>query len=158
MVEQRDRIIDEGIGRLADGLRSAKPDATANALADTLIHDVAEVIAADDDIALLVMRFSGIPASVDIELPPDESALAETQPQAAAWMLARGVGDDQAAATLRAVGEAVRGVLAVRRREAARHPAPDRARGRRVRRHRRPVLSRSRSAGPRRVDGSDRSS
>jgi serine phosphatase RsbU (regulator of sigma subunit) len=111
MVEQRDRIIDDGIERLAAELRSAKPDATADALADTLIHDVAEVIAADDDIALLVMRFGGVPASVDIELPPRESALDETRRRLRLWMLARGAAGSQADAALLVVGEAVRAVM-----------------------------------------------
>ncbi len=68
MVERRDRVIDEGIERLSAALRAAHPGLTASALADGLIRDVAAVTDADDDIALLVMRFAAAPTSVDIEL------------------------------------------------------------------------------------------
>ena len=56
--------------------------------------------------------FSGIPASADIELPPQESALAETQRRLRLWMLARGAGESQADEALVAVAEAVHGALA----------------------------------------------
>jgi serine phosphatase RsbU (regulator of sigma subunit) len=111
MVEQRDRVIDEGIGRLSGELRSAGPDMSAGELADRLIRDVAEVIAADDDIALLVMRFHGAPANLDIELAPDLSKLAEAHRRLRLWMLARGASERSCEATRVAVDEAVRSAL-----------------------------------------------
>jgi serine phosphatase RsbU (regulator of sigma subunit) len=56
VIERRDRVIDEGIDRLEEALRSADPGLSADELADKLVREVAEVTAADDDIALLVMR------------------------------------------------------------------------------------------------------
>ena len=76
MIERRDRVIDEGIERLASAFRSADPDPAAEH-ADRLIRDVAEVTAADDDIALLVMRVLDLPAGPEIERPGDLAALAE---------------------------------------------------------------------------------
>ena len=62
VIERRDRVIDEGIERLEDALRSADPDLSADELADKLIREVAEVTGADDDIALLVLRLLAEPA------------------------------------------------------------------------------------------------
>jgi serine/threonine-protein kinase RsbW len=112
MVEQRDQVIDDGIGRLVTELRSAGASVTADTLADTLIRDVAEVIAAADDVALLVMRFADIPREIDMELPPDPAALAETRRRLRLWMLARGVGAERCAETLTAISDAVLAELA----------------------------------------------
>ncbi|HET6172755.1 MAG TPA: SpoIIE family protein phosphatase [Gaiellales bacterium] len=80
VIERRDRVIDEGIERLELVFGSLDPAVPADVLADTLIHEVAEVTAADDDIALLVMRFldlqatSGAPRSsalVDVAQMPE---------------------------------------------------------------------------------------
>ena len=61
MIERRDESIDEGIARLQTALASATASEPAGDLADRLIREVAEVMAADDDIALLVLRFTGRP-------------------------------------------------------------------------------------------------
>ena len=66
--------IDEGIERLERRSARPTPALSADELADTLIRDVAEVTAADDDIALLVMRLlarkhrGGGPASHEAKL------------------------------------------------------------------------------------------
>jgi serine phosphatase RsbU (regulator of sigma subunit) len=62
MIERRDEAIDDGIERLAAALAATPPGETAADLADRLIREVAEVTAADDDVALLVLRFSGASA------------------------------------------------------------------------------------------------
>ncbi len=62
MIERRDQSIDDGIARLAASLGTSPAGETAAALADRLIREVAEVTAADDDVALLVLRFAGLPA------------------------------------------------------------------------------------------------
>jgi serine phosphatase RsbU (regulator of sigma subunit) len=77
VIERRDRVIDEGIERLESAFRSADPALSADALADKLIREVAEVTAADDDIALLVMRVLDLPAGPEIERRGDLAALAE---------------------------------------------------------------------------------
>jgi serine phosphatase RsbU (regulator of sigma subunit) len=78
VIERRDRVIDEGIERLESALRAADPGLSADALADMLIRDVAEVTAADDDIALLVMRVLDLPASPEDERPGDFASIVET--------------------------------------------------------------------------------
>jgi serine phosphatase RsbU (regulator of sigma subunit) len=65
VIERRDRVIDEGIDRLEEALRSADPGLSADELADKLVREVAEVTAADDDIALLVMRLLPLLASAE---------------------------------------------------------------------------------------------
>jgi hypothetical protein len=90
-------------------LRAADPDLSASALADVLIRDVAEVTGADDDIALLVMRFTGVPASAEMELASAEPAAArETRRRLRAWLLARGVDESASDEALRDADEALR--------------------------------------------------
>ena len=67
VIERRDQVIDEGIERLASAFASADPELAAGVLADKLIHEVAEVTAADDDVALVVMRFLGSPIAAGQE-------------------------------------------------------------------------------------------
>jgi hypothetical protein len=63
-------------------LRSADPGLSADELADKLIHEVAEVTAADDDIALIVMRLLPQPAGSEAGGPaPREANLSSTPPQ-----------------------------------------------------------------------------
>ena len=89
-------------------MRAADPGLTASALADGLIRDVAEVTDADDDIALLVMRFAAAPASVDIELVSTEpAAVRETRRRVHAWLLARGVDESARDGALRDIDEAL---------------------------------------------------
>jgi serine phosphatase RsbU (regulator of sigma subunit) len=77
VIERRDRVIDEGIDRLESALRAADPALSADALADKLIREVAEVTAADDDIALLVMRLLGLMEYADRERRSDPAVFAE---------------------------------------------------------------------------------
>jgi serine phosphatase RsbU (regulator of sigma subunit) len=108
MVERRDRVIDEGIERLAEALRAADPGLPASALADALIRDVAEVTDADDDIALLVMRLAAAPASADIELASTEpAAVGETCRRLHAWLVARGIDESARDEALRDIDDAL---------------------------------------------------
>jgi serine phosphatase RsbU (regulator of sigma subunit) len=75
VIERRDRVIDEGIERLAEAFGSADPGLTADELADKLIREVAEVTAADDDIALLVLRLLAEPADAE----PDTCASGDAE-------------------------------------------------------------------------------
>jgi serine phosphatase RsbU (regulator of sigma subunit) len=77
VIERRDQVIDEGIERLESAFASADPSLAAGELADKLIHEVAEVTAADDDVALFVMRFLGSPVAPEKERPADLAALGE---------------------------------------------------------------------------------
>ena len=109
VVERRDQVIDEGIERLAAALSAMDAGTSASELADRLVHDVAEVTAADDDIALLVMRLRDVPAVVDIELAAgDTEIVAETCRRLRPWLVARGVGESDRDEALRDVGDALR--------------------------------------------------
>ena len=111
VVERRDEVIDAGIGRLATALGAAGAELSAADLADRLIRDVAEVTAADDDIALLVVRFGDVPASVEMDLPADLVALAEARRRVQVWLAARGFGEARSAETMLAVREALGNAL-----------------------------------------------
>jgi serine phosphatase RsbU (regulator of sigma subunit) len=67
VIERRDQVIDEGIDRLAQAFRSADPGLSADELANMLIREVAVVTAADDDIALLVLRLPALSATAQPE-------------------------------------------------------------------------------------------
>jgi serine phosphatase RsbU (regulator of sigma subunit) len=77
VIERRDRVIDEGIERLESAFASADPELAAGALADKLIREVAEVTAADDDVALVVMRFLGSRITSEKDRPADLAALGD---------------------------------------------------------------------------------
>jgi serine phosphatase RsbU (regulator of sigma subunit) len=75
VIERRDQVIDEGIDRLESAFASADAELAAGELADKLIHEVAEVTAADDDVALVVIRFLGSPVAPVEDRPGDLAAL-----------------------------------------------------------------------------------
>lgn len=109
LVEERGRVIDEGIDRLAAALSATEAVAVAGELADRLIREVAEQTAADDDIALLVMRLGGVPLTVDIELAPgDAGVVAATQRRLRPWLLAHGIAESDCEEALRDIGGALR--------------------------------------------------
>jgi hypothetical protein len=91
LVEQREHVIDEGIARLETALRSVDPGRAPSAVADLLLREVAGTTAVHDDIALLVLRYAGVPSHVDIELPRDAGGLARTRSRLARWLDERGV-------------------------------------------------------------------
>jgi serine phosphatase RsbU (regulator of sigma subunit) len=66
VIERRGQVIDEGIERLESAFSAAGRNAPAAEIADLVIHDVAEVTAADDDIAVLVMRFLDVAATFEV--------------------------------------------------------------------------------------------
>ena len=80
VIERRDRVIDEGIERLEQAFRSADPALSADELADTLIREVAEVTAADDDIALLVLRLLALPATAGLLVPAADADVGVSTP------------------------------------------------------------------------------
>ena len=85
VIERRDQVIDEGIERLESAFASADPELAAGELADKLIHEVAEVTAADDDVALVVMRFLGSPVAC-----PSRTAPATWRPGQSGRLVRRG--------------------------------------------------------------------
>jgi serine phosphatase RsbU (regulator of sigma subunit) len=105
MVERRDEVIDAGIERLATAFAAGGSGVPVADLADRLLRDVAEVTAADDDIALLVVRFADVPAVVEMDLPADLLALAEARRRIQVWLAARAVPADRAAKAMLALAE-----------------------------------------------------
>jgi serine phosphatase RsbU (regulator of sigma subunit) len=82
VIERRDRVIDEGIERLATAFGAADPNLSADELADRLIREVAEATAADDDIALLVLRLLAEPAGAEPEPgAADDAGIGLSSPQ-----------------------------------------------------------------------------
>ena len=77
VIERRDQPIDRGIERLEAAFGAASTDLSAGELADAMIREVAEVTAADDDIALLVIRILDVAAGMEPELASDPLLLAE---------------------------------------------------------------------------------
>lgn len=77
VIERRDQPIDRGIERLESAFGAASTDLSAGELADAMIREVAEVTAADDDIALLVIRILDVAAGMEPELASDPLLLAE---------------------------------------------------------------------------------
>ena len=77
VIERRDQPIDRGIERLEAAFGAASRDLSAGELADAMIREVAEVTAADDDIALLVIRILDVAAGMEPELAADPMLLAE---------------------------------------------------------------------------------
>jgi serine phosphatase RsbU (regulator of sigma subunit) len=111
MVERRDEVIDAGIERLVSAMRDAAPELSAAELADRLLRDVAAVTAADDDIALLVLRFAGVPAVVEMDLPAELPALADARRRVQAWLAARGVGEAASGEAMVALEQALGAAL-----------------------------------------------
>ena len=74
LVERRGVGIDEGMDRLADLLRE-RPELGADDAADVLIEKMVDPLAATDDIALLLIRLSEVPAAMRIEIPSDPAVM-----------------------------------------------------------------------------------
>ncbi len=105
LIERRTESIDVGIDRVARAL-AAGADLTADALAGKVLAEVVEATAADDDVALLVVRLVGIPARFDVELAADARVLAGLRRRLRRWLTLRGVGDDDREDAILALNEA----------------------------------------------------
>jgi hypothetical protein len=75
------------------------------------VRDVAEVTAADDDIALLVMGFTGVPAMLEMQVPANRDPLAETRRRVRLWAAARACDDGRCPDALAAINEAFRDAM-----------------------------------------------
>jgi anti-sigma regulatory factor (Ser/Thr protein kinase) len=90
LVERRGHSIDEGIARVAETL-AGSGWTSADALGDALLEGVEGETGQQDDIALLVVRLTEVPATLDIGLPADPGELGELRRRLRAWLDARGV-------------------------------------------------------------------
>lgn len=105
LVERRGRNIDEGIARVTE-LLAERPELAADEASDRLIEEIIAPLAATDDVAVLLVRVSGVPSVVKIEIPSDPSTLRELRARLRTWLTRRGVDKAQLTDTIIAVSEA----------------------------------------------------
>jgi serine phosphatase RsbU (regulator of sigma subunit)/anti-sigma regulatory factor (Ser/Thr protein kinase) len=90
LVERRGQSIDDGISRIG-GIVETRDWASAGSLADALLDGAGGDIDASDDIALLVVRLTGVPDTLDIRVPGQAGALGDLRRRLRVWLEARGV-------------------------------------------------------------------
>jgi len=105
LVERRGSSIDEGIGLVSSVLAGAG-DATAEALADSVLGAATAGVGADDDAALIVVDVGPTRARLDIEIPADPAAMAGVRRRLLDWLTLRRVGEDERSDAVLAVHEA----------------------------------------------------
>ena len=105
LVERRGIGIDEGMTRLADLLRE-RPELGADEAADVLLEKMVDPLAATDDIALLLIRLSEVPATMRIEIPSDPAVMRGLRARLRTWLSRRGLDADQQNDAILAVSEA----------------------------------------------------
>jgi serine phosphatase RsbU (regulator of sigma subunit)/anti-sigma regulatory factor (Ser/Thr protein kinase) len=105
LVERRGTSIDTGIGRLADLLRGAS-GRPATGACETILNQVLTTSPVDDDMALLLVRVTEVPAEMAIEVPSDPAVMRTMRLRIGTWLDRRGVAEDQRADTVLAITEA----------------------------------------------------
>jgi anti-sigma regulatory factor (Ser/Thr protein kinase)/GAF domain-containing protein len=90
LIEHRGWNIDVGIDLLA-GVLAAAGDLDPEALGARVIHDVAGVVDSGDDVALLLVRLTGVPERMEIEIPGDPAELAGMRRRLRGWLELRGL-------------------------------------------------------------------
>ena len=105
LVERRGASIDDGIDLLRKLLRehAARPAASA---CDAVLNSVLSASPADDDMALLLIKVTEVPARMAIEVPSEPAVMRNVRLRVGTWLERRGVGDDQRADTVLAITEA----------------------------------------------------
>ena len=105
LVERRGASIDDGI-ELLRGLLVENAERPARAACDAVLNSVLSASPADDDMALLLVRVTEVPATMAIEVPSDPAVMRTVRLRVGTWLERRGVGDDQRADTVLAITEA----------------------------------------------------
>ena len=105
LIERRGWSIDVGIDLLAEVLGSSTAQG-AEDLAATIVADVAATVDSGDDIALLIVRLTGVPARMELEIPSDPMELARLRRRLRAWLSLRGLGEEDRNDAVLAVSEA----------------------------------------------------
>ena len=90
LVERRTAVIDEGIARLADLLRT-NPELGADAMSDRILEKLVAPLSAIDDIALLLVRINDVPAIMSIEIPSDPAVMRDLRARLQSWLGRRGL-------------------------------------------------------------------
>jgi PAS domain S-box-containing protein len=103
LVERRDTPIDAGFARLGEAL-TASLGLPAEAVADTVLHQLAPPHGYDDDVAIVVYR--DVRAPFRIELPARPNRLSEVRNRLSEWLRAAGVSHDRITDIVLVVNEA----------------------------------------------------
>jgi serine phosphatase RsbU (regulator of sigma subunit)/anti-sigma regulatory factor (Ser/Thr protein kinase) len=105
LVERRGASIDDGIELLA-GLLAKHAERPARSACDAVLNSVLSTSPADDDMALLLVRVTEVPAAMAIEVPSDPLVMRTVRLRVGTWLERRGVEEDQRADTVLAITEA----------------------------------------------------
>lgn len=105
LVERRGASIDDGIDVLAS-IFARSAGAGPDAVADAAIREMVGGRESDDDVALLAVELTGVPARLEVDVPARSSVLRSVRRRHDAWMRARGIGEPERARAVLAVGEA----------------------------------------------------
>jgi serine phosphatase RsbU (regulator of sigma subunit)/anti-sigma regulatory factor (Ser/Thr protein kinase) len=104
LVERRGTNLETGIEHLSGAIAAHPLDDLDRAAADIVGGIVAAV--AEDDAALLLVRMSEVPAELTVEIPSNPAALHALRPRLRAWMLLRGLEQQERDDALLALSEA----------------------------------------------------
>jgi anti-sigma regulatory factor (Ser/Thr protein kinase) len=105
LIERRGTAIDAAIDRVGAVVLSRSGldiEGAANATVDGIVGGLSE-----DDVALLLVETSGVPATVSIEIPSDPAMLANLRRRLRRWLSLRGIDERQREDAVLAVSEAV---------------------------------------------------
>lgn len=108
LVERRGAGIDEGIERLAAAL-TASGEETAEAAVESIVARV--VPNPEDDVALLLVTFAAVPATLALEIPAEPRAVRELRRRIQAWLGQHGVEEATRYAAVLALNEACANVV-----------------------------------------------
>jgi anti-sigma regulatory factor (Ser/Thr protein kinase) len=105
LIERRGWSIDVGIDLLAEVL-GASAARNADELAAAIVADVAAKVDSGDDIALLIVRLTGVPARMEVEMPGDPATLGGLRRRLRTWLTLRGLSEEELHDAVLSVSEA----------------------------------------------------
>jgi serine phosphatase RsbU (regulator of sigma subunit)/anti-sigma regulatory factor (Ser/Thr protein kinase) len=105
LIERRGWSIDVGIDLLAEVL-GASAARNADELAAAIVADVAAKVDSGDDIALLIVRLTGVPARMEVEIPGDPATLGGLRRRLRTWLTLRGLSEEELHDAVLSVSEA----------------------------------------------------
>jgi serine phosphatase RsbU (regulator of sigma subunit)/anti-sigma regulatory factor (Ser/Thr protein kinase) len=105
LVERRGASIDDGI-ELLGRLLAEHAERPAASACDAILNSVLSASPADDDMALLLIKATEVPATMAIEVPSEPAVMRSVRLRVGTWLERRGVGEDQRADTVLAITEA----------------------------------------------------
>ena len=105
LVERRGTSIDRGIDHLESVVRTAH-SFTPSALAGLVLDELISRQAAEDDIALLILRLVEVPSRMEIEIPAHPAVLAGLRRRLRMWLELRCLDEEERADAVLAISEA----------------------------------------------------